>query len=273
MKLNNYFIFLPIILVTACSQNESKKSTETAPSDTQTSQQTQNPADKAYIVAVDSNFSPFTSLDEKGLPIGYDIDLIEAITKKSGIQIQIISKPWAQFPQALETNQVDMWIAGISITDERKQIVDFSDPYLSYTTSILTRSDPESLQMNQDNIGLYKLIALKGTVDYTSAQALVKNPENLVAVKTTFLGIKDIASKKADGFINNDKVLNYYMKQHPELKLRTFNITNSAQTNELGIAFKKGNSELIQKINTGLTQIKQDGTYNKINEKWFGKTE
>ena len=257
MKLKNYFIFLPIILVTACSQNESKKSTETAPSDTQTSQQTQ---------------TPFTSLDEKGLPTGYDIDLIEAITKKSGIQIQIISKPWAQFPQALETNQVDMWIAGISITDERKQIVDFSDPYLSYTTSILTRNDPESLQMNQDNIGLYKLIALKGTVDYASAQALVKNPENLVAVKTTFLGIKDIASKKADGFINNDKVLNYYMKQHPELKLRTFNITNS-QTNELGIAFKKGNSELIQKINTGLTQIKQDGTYNKINEKWFGKTE
>lgn len=272
--------FASLCTLTGCSQSEPAKTetttTETTNSITASTSNTTPTSGKIYTVAVDSNFAPFSYLDENGKPIGYDVDLINAIANKANMNVQILTKKWSEFPQALNNNQVDLWIAGISISEERKAIIDYSEPYLTYKTGVLTKNDAKGMAINQSNLAEQRLIALESTVDFDYAKTLVKNPENLHGVSTNFLAMKEILTDKADAFINNNHVLQYHVKQHPEYNLRIFNIdlaNAGGKDKNLGIAVKKGNMDLIKKLNQGLADIKQDGTYSKINQQWFGTNE
>ncbi|MFB2538505.1 MULTISPECIES: transporter substrate-binding domain-containing protein [unclassified Acinetobacter] len=276
-------VAISLFLMTGCDKTPNSNGQKVESSATQTSSTSASSPDagqqaasnsasgKKYVVATDSNYAPFANLDERGNPMGYDIDVIKAVAEKAGIQVDVIPVNWSEFPVALNNGKVDMWIAGISITDERKGVIDYSEPYLSYKTGVATKSDEKGNAINQSNLGSQRLVALSGTVNYDYAKSIASSPNNLKGVGTTFLGIKDIITGTSDAFINNDKVLQYYIKQHPEGGLRLFNIETGKGEINVGIAVKKGNAELVQKLNQGLNTIKQDGTYNKINEKWFGQ--
>lgn len=272
--------FASLCLLTGCSQSEPAKTetttTETTNSITASTSDTTPTSGKIYTVAVDSNFPPFSYLDENGKPIGYDVDLINAIANKANMNVEVTTKSWLDFPQALNDDQVDLWIAGISISEERKAIIDYSDPYLTYKTGVLTKNDEKGMAINQANLAEQRLIALEGTVDFDYAQTVAKKPQNLQGVPTSFLAMKAIVTDNADAFINNNRVLQYHVKQYPEYNLRIFNIdlaNAGGKDGNLGIAVKKGNMDLIKKLNQGLADIKQDGTYNKINQQWFGTNE
>lgn len=272
--------FASLCALTGCSQSEPAKTetatTETANPSTASTPDTAPTSGKTYMVAVDAGFPPFSYLDENGKPVGYDVDLINAIANKANMNVQVITKNWSEFPQALNNDQVDLWIAGISVSEERKAIIDYSEPYLTYKTAILTKNDEKGMAINQANLGEQRLVALEGTVDFDYAKTLVKTPENLQGVSTTFLGAKEILTDKADAFVNNDRILQYHIKQYPEYNVRIFALditNNTSATDSLGIAVKKGNTELVKKLNQGLADIKQDGTYTKINQQWFGTNE
>ncbi|ELA09309.1 putative ABC transporter substrate binding protein [Moraxella macacae 0408225] len=274
--------FVSICALTGCTQSEpAKTKTSTADTKVDTSTNTASTSTatadtppktgKVYTVAVDADFPPFTYLDQNGKPTGYDVDLINAIAKNANMNIQLIRKNWSEFPQALDKGQVDLWIAGISVSEERKPIIDYSEPYLTYNTGVLTKKDKKGMAINQTNLAEQRLIALQGTVDFDYAKTLVNKPENLKGISTTFLGMKEVLTNKADAFINNDRVLQYHVKQYPNYNFRVFDLdTKKSSAGSLGIAVKKGNTELVQKLNQGLASIKQDGTYAKINQQWFG---
>lgn len=225
-----------------------------------------------YIVATDSDFPPFSFRADNGKATGYDVDLITAIGNHAGFKVNIIIADWKKWPEALEDGSVDIWAAGIAIQEYRKNLVSYSNPYLGYGTGALARNDEKSQNITKDNLKDYRLLALNGTVDLEFIQTLKQDkPEEANGVKTNYLGIKAISNHEADVLISNDKVLKYHTTLPQNKNFHVIDLDDEQDPNKmLGFTVKKGRQELVDKINEGLEAVKQDGTYQKINEKWFG---
>jgi len=166
---------------------------------------------------------------------------------------------------ALQTGNVDIAIAGITITDERKQIVDFSDPYYDSGLRILVRKDDGTQEMS-DLEG--KKVGTK--IGSTSYDYLVKTLEEDDGV-TPYPGSSDmymaLMSRAIDAVFYDAPNVGYFARTKGEGKVKTVGPLYEGQ--QYGIALKNG-SEWVDDVNAALAAMKEDGTYKTIYEKWFG---
>lgn len=215
------------------------------------------------VVATDTAFVPF-EFKEGDKYVGFDIDMWEAIAKDLGTEFELRPMDFAGIIPALQTGQVDVALAGITITDERKAAIDFSDGYYDSGNLLMVATDSPITGLD-DMKG--KTIAVKtGTA---AADWAEKNlPETTLRkfpnIDNAYL---ELRTGNVDAAFHDTPNILYYIKTAGDGQVRSAGDQVMAQ--QYGIAFPKG-SELVTKVNDILAKMKEDGRYDAIYEKWFG---
>jgi glutamine transport system substrate-binding protein len=216
---------------------------------------------KVYKVGIDTTYPPF-EFEEAGEYKGIDIDIINAIAKNQGIKIEFSPMDFGGIIPAMQANQLDIAIAGMSITDDRKKVVDFSDPYFDAGLTLVVEGGNEKITSIDDLKGK-KLAAKKGTTGAKFAQENAsKYGFEVVQFNDSPAMFQEVANGNADALIEDYPVIAYAIAQN-DLGLKT--IGDRLNGDQYGIAVLKGeNADIIKKINTGLEELKEDGTYDEI---------
>ncbi|WP_406678524.1 basic amino acid ABC transporter substrate-binding protein [Moorella sp. ACPs] len=219
-----------------------------------------------YTVALEATFAPFEFRDMKtGEFTGFDVDLIKAIGQVAGFDVEIKEMGFDGIITALQTNNVDLAISGISIDDERKKAVDFSIPYYQSGLVVAVKADNDTIKGFDDLKG--KKIAVQ--IGTTGAKEAKKIPgakvTELDKVPDVFLELKNGG---VDAVVNDLPVTAYYIQQgNKDIKI----VGDVRSAEYYGIAVPKGKPEVLQKINDGLKALKASGQYAEIYKKWFGQ--
>jgi polar amino acid transport system substrate-binding protein len=252
------------LLLAACG----KKDTPPAPAAAPVASAPAPAPAKVYVVGTDAAYAPFESQNEKGEIVGFDIDVTKAIAAKAGIEVKFVNTPWEGIFNALGQGDRDMIVSAVTITDERKQTMDFSDPYF----------DAQQLIAVKDNSKIAKFTDLKklkvgvqtGTTgDEAVTKLLGKTSTNIKRFESTPLALKELESGGVDAVVADNGVVIHYVANNPGGKFKTVS-DKEFVPEQYGIALKKGNTELQAKLNQGLAAIKADGTYDRIYAQYFG---
>ncbi|MFJ4172940.1 amino acid ABC transporter substrate-binding protein/permease [Microbacterium sp. NPDC089696] len=215
---------------------------------------------ETYVIGTDTTFAPFEFTSPEGDLVGIDMDLLRAIAKDQGFEVEIRQLGFDAAVQALQANQVDAVMAGMSITDERKQTFDFSDPYFTsgIQLGVLDSSDIQSLD---DLDG--KAVAVKtGTQGQTFAE---ENQDEYGFRITPYQDTTDmvdaVKAGQAVGYFEDFPVLAYGIQQGSGFRL----VGEPELGGEYGFAVNKGmNPELIEMFNAGLKNLQDSGEYDEI---------
>lgn len=216
---------------------------------------------KVYKVGIDTTYPPF-EFEEAGEYKGIDIDIINAIAENQGIEIEFSPMDFGGIIPAMQADQLDIAIAGMSITDERKKVVDFSNPYFDAGLTLVVEGGNEKITSIDDLKGK-KLAAKKGTTGAKFAQENAsKYGFEVVQFNDSPAMFQEVANGNADALIEDYPVIAYAIAQN-DLGLKT--IGDRLNGDQYGIAVLKGeNEDVLEKINAGLAALKEDGTYDEI---------
>jgi len=222
---------------------------------------------KVLKVGADCAFAPFEFQDVNSKEYtGFDIDLAKALGKQMGYEIQIQNMGFDGLIPALESGQIDLIISGMTITEERAKKVNFSYPYYQSGLSIVVGINNETIKSFKDLEG--KKIGVQiGTTGAKFAKGIkgaqVREFNN---VPEAFMELK---AGGVEAVINDLPVNQYYIAQAGSKDAKIVGELLSAEN--YGIAINKKNTELTQKVNKALAELKKNGEYEKIYVKWFGK--
>ena len=223
-------------------------------------------ADGTVVVGTNAEYRPFEFVDENGNIVGFDIDLMDALAQRAGFDVQYVNTKWDGIFVALANGEFEAVISAVTITPERAQVVDFSDPYFNAGQAIAVRADDNRIQGPDDldeNIVVGVQLGTTGDIWVTdNTNASVQRFEE------TPLAIQALANGDVDAVVVDAPTLADYIRANPELNLK---IVGEPFTDELyGIAVRKDCPSLLQAINNALAQVRQDGTYDQIFDQWFG---
>ncbi|HEM3683456.1 TPA: ABC transporter substrate-binding protein/permease [Streptococcus suis] len=227
------------------------------------------PVKSSYTIVADSSFAPFEYQDENGNYVGIDMELIKAIAEQQGFTITIQNPGFDAALNAVQAGQADAVIAGMSITDARKEIFDFSDAY--YTSNILLAVKNGSDITSYENLSGKTVGAKNGTASYTF---LEENKDKYGYTLKAFdeaSGMYDsLNSGSIDALMDDEAVLLYAIQQGRDFATPI----PGEKSGEYGFAVKKGtNPELIEMFNNGMAALVASGKYDEILNKYFNTTE
>ncbi len=223
---------------------------------------------KVYVVGTDAAYAPFESQNEKGEIVGFDIEVIQAVAAKAGFEIKLVNTPWEGIFNALAQGDRDMIISAVTITDERKQTMDFSDPYFDAQQLIAVKETSKVTKFA--DLKKLKVGVQTGTTgDEAVTKLQGKTSTNIKRFESTPLALKELESGGVDAVVADNGVVIHHVANNPGGKFKTV-ADKDFVPEQYGIALKKGNTELQAKVNKALADIKADGGYDKIFTKYFG---
>ena len=206
--------------------------------------------------------------DENNEIVGFDIDLAKAVGEKLGVTVEFQPIDWAAKEIELESGKIDALWNGLTITDERKETMDITDPYLQNRQIIVVKTDSD-IQSKADLEG--KIVGLQdgsSAVDAVNADELASAME-LTTYDTNILALSDLDIGRVDAVVADETFVGYYMAQNEN----DFRVIEDGDFGEefYGIAVKKGNTELLNAIQAALDELDADGTAAEISNTWFGE--
>lgn len=216
-------------------------------------------------VGQEGTYAPFTFHDSTGKLTGFDVDIAEAIAEKLGVKAEFVETKWDGIFAGLDAERFDIIVNQVGINEERKAKYDFSDPYILSKPVLIVDSDNTTITKFEDLKGKKAAQTLTSNLGKI-AQA---NGAEIVQVEGFNQAIDLINSKRAEATVNDSLSFLDYKKQKPDTNLKV--VAEGDKPDENGIMLRQGNKELLDAINKALTDIKADGTYLKISEKWFGE--
>lgn len=222
--------------------------------------------DTTLKAVTDPSFVPFEMMDQdSGEMVGFDMDILHEIADRAGFKVDLNTMDFNGIIPAVQTGNVDLAIAGITITDERQEIVDFSDPYYDSGLRILV-SDGSDVDSLDDLEG--KRVATKiGSTSYDYLQENLGDDAEI----TPYPGSSDmymaLMGGSADAVFYDAPNVGYFAQTKGKGKVKTAGPLYEGQ--QYGIAFAKG-SQWVEPANKALKAMHEDGTYDEIHEKWFG---
>lgn len=220
---------------------------------------------KKLVVATDTNFPPFEFKDTNGQHTGFDVELWAAIAKDIGVEYELQPMDFNGIIPGLQTGQLDVGIAGMTIKPERAKVVDFSDPYYNAGLLLLVKIDNNDIKGIEDLKG--KVVSTKlGTTsaDFAKEKANAKEVKLFPNNDAMFL---ELMSGGADAVLFDSPVIADFMRTAGKGQVKVVGPLYMGQS--YGIAFPKG-SPLVAKTNAALKKMKEDGRYKELYKKWFG---
>lgn len=221
-----------------------------------------------YKVGTDAAYAPFESVDPSSKIIGFDIDIVSAIAAAEGIKVEFVNTAWEGIIPSLTEKKNDILVSALTITEERKKEVDFSDSYFESTNYIVIAKD-SAVAALADLKGKKVSVQQGTTGDIALTEFLGKDYAGVKRFKGTPEAFLELKNGKVDAAVADSGVVMEYVKNNADLNLK-YVIDDKFEKENYGIAVRKGDTELLGKINAGLQKIKENGEYDKIYEKWFG---
>lgn len=221
--------------------------------------------DKELIVATDTAFIPF-EFKQGNTYTGFDIDLWAAIAKELDLKYKLQPMDFNGIIPGLQTKNIDVALAGITIRDDRKQVIDFSDPYYESGLAILVAENNTDVKAAGDLSG--KSVAVKtgtATVDFMKKEVPDAELRLFPNIDNAYL---ELATGRVDAAVHDTPNVQYYANTAGKGRVKVAGTVKSGDF--YGIAFPKG-SELTPKVNEALATLKSNGQYDEIYTKWFGK--
>lgn len=219
-------------------------------------------------VGTEPTFPPFDTIDDNQNITGFDMDLMKAIAKDQGFKVEFVHLEFAGLIPSLQAGNIDIAAAGISINKKRAKQVDFSDAYWDAGLVLAVKSDNNKVKSVNDLTKDMKVSAQAGTAGAAKAEKLKKEGKigDVTLLNGVDVAVMQVISGYADAVINDKPVTEAYIKKQKG-KIKIVGKTMDAES--YGIAVKKGNDELLKKINKGLANLKKNGEFDKIVKKWF----
>ena len=226
-------------------------------------------AKEELLVGTEPSFAPFEFPEKDSKEFtGFDMDLIRAIAKEMGYKkCTIKNMGFDALIPAINAGNIDVSIAGFSITEERKKQVIFSQPYYKSGLAFVVRKDVNDVQKFDDLKG--KTIAVQlGTTGALYAEKLKAKGAVVKTFNTSDLACMELKNNGADAVISDLPVLQYFLKNGGSEYAKLAGEPLTAE--DYGIVISKKKPELAKEVDKALDALKKNGTYDKLYEKWFG---
>lgn len=261
------------LFITGCgnkaSQNESKDGSKKTPAATDSSWQ--EIQDKGtIIVGLDDTFAPMGFRDEKDQIVGFDIDMAKEAAKRMGVKVEFQPISWDAKIEELDSGNIDAIWNGLSITEERKKQMIFTNPYIKSqqiivvlpNSNIKTKADLKGKKIGIQT-GSSAIDAVKAD---QATYAVIK--DNLLQFDTNDLPLRDLKGGGLQAVIVDEVVGRYYILKHPN---EYAVLQDNFGTEDYAVGLRKGDKAFQAELNKALNAMKADGTAAEISKKWFGK--
>lgn len=219
-----------------------------------------------YKVGTEASFPPFEYVED-GQFVGFDIDLIREIGKLKGFDVEVIDISFDSLIPSLTTGNIDIIAAGMTITEERQKVVDFTIPYYSGDQSIIVRRDSDfdiTVLFGNHKIGVQTGTTGDLWVTEHLADKNIVPKKNIIRYDTFNFAVRDLVNKNLDAIVLDDPVAERFTKTDP------VKIVGIIKTEEsYGMAVKKGNKELLNLLNEGILELQKSGKFDELIEKYF----
>ncbi|MDX0180046.1 transporter substrate-binding domain-containing protein [Sinorhizobium meliloti] len=221
---------------------------------------------KLLKVGSDTTSPPMESVDPAtGQIVGFDIDVVNAICAKINCQAEFVTTGWDGIFAALDQGNFDLVASGVSITEERKKAMDFSDPYIVNSQAVLMRVEDQGVSLEDFKSKGKKLSAQANTTDAQVAEGVV-GKENVIAYDSFSAAIIALKNKDVDGVVINGANAAAYEREFVgELVVAIRDL----ESDPLGLVFRKGDAN-VAAFNEGLKMIRDDGTLDQLVNKYWG---
>ena len=216
--------------------------------------------DKIFV-GTNAEFPPFEYL-EKGEVTGFDIELVNEIGKVMDADVKVLDMSFDGLLPALQMKKVDLVIAGMTATEERKKTVSFTQPYYTASQVIIVKEGNNSIKSFDDSKGKTVAVMLGFTGDTIVSEIEGVNVERFNAA---YAGIMALQADKVEAVVLDSEPAKNYVKQNPGLVLAEAD----AEQEEYAIALRKNDKALLEKVEKALAELKANGTYDALIKKYF----
>lgn len=243
------------MVFTACGNSQQEEATEQRLKD-------------ELVVAMELAYPPFETKDENGDPSGVSVDFAKAFGEYIGRDVRIENISWDGLIPSLQTGKADMVISSMTITDERKESVDFSDPYANAMLAILANKDSGIASVDDLNQAGKKIAVKTGSTGYIYAQKHLTNAE-IVGLPDESACVTEVAQGKADGFIYDQ--LTIYRNWQKNQDTTTAVFIPFQDVEQWGVAVQKGDEELLNQLNDFIAKYREEGGFDELTEKYLSE--
>lgn len=222
----------------------------------------------ALVVATDAAFPPFEMVDEETKDIiGFDIDLMDAIAEKAGLDIVYQNVSWDPLLAGMADCQYDMAISAMTITAERAEQFSFSDPYINAGQIVAVQIDNETITGPADLSGM----TVGAQIGTTGSMEIEAIPDTTLKVYDTYeLAFLDLVNGQIDAVVADYPLAVSFVNQYSD----SLKVVGEVFTEEnYGVAFCKGNDELIAQVNTALAELIDEGFIEELVIEWYSSAE
>ena len=221
-----------------------------------------------FVLGLDDSFPPMGFRDDNNEIVGYDIDLAKEVANRLGLKFRAQPISWSAKEQELNTGKIDCIWNGLSITPERLEALAFTKAYLNNAQVVIVRADSGIKTLADLNGKILGVQAGSSAADAVEANADFKaSLKSIVDFNDNIMALNDLEIGGLDGVAMDSVVAEYSLK----VTGKPFVILSEGLAPEqYGIAFKKSNTALRDKVQKTLEEMAADGTVAKISEKWFG---
>ena len=216
-----------------------------------------------YVFATDATWPPFEFIDENGNLTGFEVELMPLIGEHVGVTMTVENIPWDTIFAGLANGQYDGVASGVTITEERKMSMDFSTPIASQgqVVIVMTESDVQSVN---DLAGRKVGVQIGTTGDFALDDYNVEKRQ----YDDIGLAILDMVNGNIDACVCDSIIASDFVLANENYKGMLRTAGEPFTSEEIAIAVKKGNTELLNLINEGLEAMKADGSYDELKTKW-----
>ena len=261
-----------VSILAACGGQSSTSSSNAPAASAPASSSAAAPAaeGKEYKVAMNAQFPPFESMNSAGQIEGFDVDVMNAIAKEEGFKVTYHQQAWDGIFASLKAGDNDILISGITITDDRKKEMLFSEPYYKITQVVLVPQGKNIASVEDlkkmDKVG----VTIGTTGDLAAQKILGATSEKIIRLENLPLMLKEVETGAVDAVISDSAVVADYVKKKGDKGFTMVEVPDFT-VEYYGIAVRQDDKALMDKINSGLKKIQASGEYDKISDKYFAK--
>lgn len=223
-----------------------------------------------FVLGLDASFPPMGFRDETNEIVGYDIDLAREVCDRMGVELVVQPISWASNQQELDSKNIDCIWNGLGVSEERKQLMTISAPYMNSHQVLIVEAD--SPYQTKEDLDGKVLVTQKGSTSIISLEKEenieFKNKlKEVVLVEDNIKALKDL-QMGSDVAVMSEVLADYYLKDRKD-EYRI--LEEYIDDGEMVIGFRKGEEALKNEVEKCLKEMVKDGTMKKIDEKWFGR--
>ena len=220
-------------------------------------------------MSTNAAFPPYEMMTDDGGFEGIDVEVAEAIAKKLGLELVVDDMGFDAALTAVQTGQTDIAMAGITVTEDRLEVMDFSDSYATGVQVVIVKADSPAVQSIDDLASAAMIGTQKATTGYIYCSDTPENggygEDHVIAFDTGALAVMALVNGQVDAVVIDNEPAKAYVAENPGLEI----LDTEFAVEDYAIGFAKGNTALKDAVNAAMAELKADGTFQDIVDKYI----